>query len=257
MKLIRTGERRHALLLAAWDSEYVKKVYGSYLEVFVAAFGGEGERWDLFRVVDGEFPDMSELYKYDGFVISGSPHDTYGNDQWILKLCFLLQTLDAMEKKVLGICFGHQILCRSLGGKVGKACSGWDIGLRKVKIVKDLSVPSFMEEFDEIPSSLWIIECHQDEVFKVPMGADVIASSDKTAIDMFGIGQHILGIQGHPEYTKDILFDLIDRLLNNNSIQREFAEKAKLGLETAESDRKSWEKICRNFLKRTHHFSFS
>ncbi|XP_039066383.1 gamma-glutamyl peptidase 3-like [Hibiscus syriacus] len=252
MKL--TGERRYALLLAARDSDYVKKTYGGYFNVFVAAFGEEGERWDLFRVIDGEFPAMNELYKYDGFVISGSPHDAYGNDQWILKLCFLVQTLDAMEKKVLGICFGHQVLCRSLGGKVGRAPGGWDIGLRKVEIAKDLLV--HMEEIEEIPSSLSIIECHQDEIYEVPMGADVIAFSEKTGVEMFGIGQHILGIQGHPEYTKDILFNLVDRLLNDNSIKREFAEKAKLGLERAEPDRKRWGKICRNFLTRTPHFSF-
>ncbi|KAE8690982.1 putative GDP-L-fucose synthase 2-like [Hibiscus syriacus] len=250
-----TGERRYALLLAARDSDYVKKVYGGYFNVFVAAFGEEGERWDLFRVVDGEFPALTDLHKYDGFVISGSPHDAYGNDRWILKLCFLLQTLDAMEKKVLGICFGHQVLCRSLGGKVGRACGGWDIGLRKVKIEKDLLV--HVEEIEEIPSSLSIIECHQDEVYEVPMGADVIAFSEKTGVEMFGIGQHILGIQGHPEYTKDILFNLVDRLLNNNSIKREFAEKAKIGLEMAEPDRKSWGKICRNFLKTTPRFTFS
>lgn len=110
-------------------------------------------------------------------------------------------------------------MCRSLGGKVGKACSGWDIGLRTVKVVKDLWVPSFLEELDEMPSSLSIIECHQDEVLEVPMGAQVVAFSDKTGVEMFVIGQHILGIQGHPEYTKDILYNIIDRLLDNNSIQ--------------------------------------
>lgn len=68
-----------------------------------------GERWDLFRVVEGEFPEMNELDKYEGFVLSGSPYDAYGNDYWILKLCFILQTLYHMEKKVLGICFGHQV----------------------------------------------------------------------------------------------------------------------------------------------------
>lgn len=109
MKQITAGERRYALLLAARDSDYVMKEYGGYFNVFVAAFGEEGERWDLFRVVDGEFPDMNELHKYDGFVVSGSPYDAYGNDYWILKLCFLLRTLDAMEKKVLGVCFGHQV----------------------------------------------------------------------------------------------------------------------------------------------------
>ncbi|KAK6235986.1 Glutamine amidotransferase - like 4 [Theobroma cacao] len=257
MKLIKAAEKRYALLLAARDSDYVKKEYGGYFNVFVAAFGEEGERWDLFRVVDGEFPDMNELHKYDGFVVSGSPYDAYGNDHWILKLCFLLQTLDAMEKKVLGICFGHQVLCRSLGGRVGKACTGWDIGLRKVKIVKDLSASSFLEDLDEIPPSLSIIECHQDEVWEVPMGAEVIAFSDKTGVEMFAIGQHILGIQGHPEYSKDILYNLIDRLLKNNSIERDFAENAKVGLEIAEPDRKCWETICRNFLRRRQNFTFS
>ncbi|KAF2316974.1 hypothetical protein GH714_009222 [Hevea brasiliensis] len=239
-----TAEKRYALLLAARDSDYVKKVYGGYFNVFVAAFGEEGERWDLFRVVDGEFPDMNDLPKYDGFVVSGSPYDAYGNDFWILKLCFLLQTLDAMEIKVLGICFGHQVLCRALGGKVGKAYTGWDIGLRKVRIVKDLSPCNFLSNLSEIPASLSIIECHQDEVWEVPLGAEVIAFSDKTGVEMFTIGDHVLGIQGHPEYTKDILYSLIDRLLNSNSIEVEFAENAKLGLEIAEPDRKCWERIA-------------
>ena len=104
-----TEQRRYALLQAAKDSDYVKKVYGGYLNVYIEAFGEEAERWDLFRVYEGEFPDFTELHKYDGFVVSGSSHDAYGNEYWILKLCFLLQTLDAMEKKILGICFGHQV----------------------------------------------------------------------------------------------------------------------------------------------------
>ncbi|XP_059637008.1 gamma-glutamyl peptidase 5-like [Cornus florida] len=242
-------QKRYALLLAANDSEYVKEVYGGYFNVFVAAFGEEGERWDLFRVVEGEFPDMNELQNYDGFVVSGSPFDAYGNDPWVLKLCFLLQTLDSMHKKVLGICFGHQVLCRSLGGKVGKANSGWDIGLRKVKIVKDFSPCGFLKGSDEIPAALSIIECHQDEVWEVPVGAEVIAYSDKTGVEMYTIGDHILGIQGHPEYTKDILNNLIDRLLTNKSIEKSFAEDAKSKLQIAEPDRKCWENFCKGFLK--------
>ncbi|KAK3009686.1 hypothetical protein RJ639_014389 [Escallonia herrerae] len=245
------GVKRYALLQAARDSDYVKKVYGGYFNVFVAAFGEEGERWDLFRVVEGEFPSMNELHNYDGFVVSGSPYDAYGDDPWILELCFLLQTLDAMQKKVLGICFGHQVLCRAFGGKVGKAYSGWDIGLRKVKIVKDFSPCSFLDGLDEFPPSLSIIECHQDEVWEVPVGAEVIAFSDKTGVEMFAIGDNILGIQGHPEYTKDILNNLIDRLLTNDAIEKGFAEDARLKLQVAEPDSKCWERICRVFLKGT------
>lgn len=103
------GEKRFALLLAVKDSDYVKKVYGGYYNVFVEALGDEGEKWDLFRVVDGDFPSVNDLQNYEGFVVSGSPHDAYGDDFWILELCFILQTLFAMQKKVLGICFGHQV----------------------------------------------------------------------------------------------------------------------------------------------------
>ncbi|KAK4783068.1 hypothetical protein SAY86_007442 [Trapa natans] len=215
-----------------------------------------GERWDLFRVVDGEFPEMAKLDKYHGFVVSGSPYDAYGDDYWILKLCSLLRILYAMEKKVLGVCFGHQVLCRALGGKVRKSSTGWDIGVRGVSIVKDCFLDDVMEVdgFEgqasvEIPKSLAIIECHQDEVSEVPAGAEIIAVSEKTGVEMFTFDGHVMGIQGHPEYTKDILCNLIDRLLNNGCIERDFAEDARSTLKVSEPNRKCWERICRNFLK--------
>ncbi|KAL8129704.1 hypothetical protein V2J09_018859 [Rumex salicifolius] len=241
--------KRYALLQAVRDSEYVKHKYGGYLNVFVSAFGEEGETWDLYRVVDCQFPRFRDLSKYDGFVITGSPHDAYSDDYWILKLSFLIRILDAMHKKILGICFGHQILCRALGGKVGKAYSGWDIGLREVKIRKDL-LPTNAFVDGIIPSSLSIMKIHQDEVWEVPSEAEVIAHSEKTGVEMFTIEDHIMGIQGHPEYTKDILCNLIDRLLHSNTIEVEFADKARSSLEVAEPDRMYWEKICRSFLKK-------
>ncbi|XP_010687655.2 gamma-glutamyl peptidase 5 [Beta vulgaris subsp. vulgaris] len=247
---------RYALLLAAHDSDYVKKVYGGYFNVFVAAFGEEGEIWDLYRVVEGEFPDMNELESYDGFVISGSPYDAYGNDYWIIELCLLLQNLDAMQKKVLGICFGHQLLCRALGGKVGRSPTGWDIGVREIRIDHKEFLPKQLDfskgSDDEIPRSLTIIECHQDEVWELPFDAEVVASSDKTRVEMFTIGNHILGTQGHPEYTKDILCHLIDRLVANGSIEEDFAETTRSKIENIEPDRYYWEKLCRNFLKGIH-----
>ncbi|XP_068649405.1 gamma-glutamyl peptidase 5-like [Aristolochia californica] len=243
------GEKRYALLLAARDSDYVQKVYGGYFNVFVAAYGEDGEKWDLFRVVEGEFPKMEELDKYEGFVISGSPNDAYGNDLWILRLCFLVQILYAMQKKVLGICFGHQILCRAFGGKVGKANGGWDIGLRKVKMVDDLSSCKYFQGLEQLPSSLSIMECHQDEVSEIPLGAEVIACSDKTGVEMFCLGDNVLGIQGHPEYTKDIVCNLIERLLDSNCIECGFAEDARATMEAADADRELWKKICKKFLK--------
>ncbi|KAK7265202.1 hypothetical protein RJT34_32818 [Clitoria ternatea] len=181
--MIYSESRRFALLQAVHDSEYVERVYGGYYNLYVEAFGNEGDKWDLFRVYEGDFPDFSDLHKYDAFVITGSPSNAYGNDYLILKLCFMLQTLDAMEKKILGICFGHQ----GIGSN-----TGWDIGIKQVHFVKDFATCGYLENL-EMPTSLSIVEVHQDEVY-----------------------------EGHPEYSRDILFDLIDRLLNIDVIKFSF-----------------------------------
>ncbi|BAF07996.1 gamma-glutamyl peptidase 5 [Oryza sativa Japonica Group] len=249
------GGRRYALLLALNDSEYARKVYGGYGNVFVSALGGGGgggeeERWDCFRVIDGEFPAAEEVGRYEGFVVSGSPHDAYGDERWILRLCSLLRALHAMGKRILGICFGHQVLCRALGGRIGKARSGWNIGVKKMTFVRDFEGSKLFGDLKEIPQSASIIEVHQDEVLEVPPMGRVLAYSDKTPVEMFAVGDNVLGIQGHPEYTSDILLNLIDRLVNNNTITSGIGEEARRTVEASEPDRRFWTGLCKGFLKR-------
>ncbi|KAL1210528.1 Gamma-glutamyl peptidase 3 [Cardamine amara subsp. amara] len=241
-------KKRFALFLAALDSDFVKKTYGGYFHVFVSTFGDEGEQWDLFRVINGEFPDEKDLDKYDGFVISGSPHDAFGDADWIVKLCSVCHKLDQMKKKVLGICFGHQIIARVKGGKIGMARKGADLRLRNITIAKDNAklCPYFG---DEVYESLAIIKCHRDEVLELPESAIVLASSEICEVEMFSIEDHFLCIQGHPEYNREIFCEIVDRCINLKLVEQEFADKARSTMETAQPDRNQWQKICKNFLK--------
>ncbi|XP_043712392.1 gamma-glutamyl peptidase 5-like isoform X2 [Telopea speciosissima] len=157
--------KRFAVLLCAEDSDFVKKKYGGYSGVFVGMLGEEGEIWDFYRVIGGDFPLEDELECYDGFVVSGSCSDAHGNDIWILKLVNLLKKLDSMKKRILGICFGHQILCRALGGKTGRAVSGWDVGVRKINLSPSKQLAAL-----KLPCSLPIYEFHRDEEFEADIG---------------------------------------------------------------------------------------
>ncbi|KAH1040325.1 hypothetical protein J1N35_042068 [Gossypium stocksii] len=240
------GGKRFAVLLCAEDSEYVKKRYGGYYGVFVEMLAEEGETWDVFRVANGEFPDDEQVDRFDGFVITGSCNDAHGNDAWICRLVSLLKKLDSLNKKVLGICFGHQVLSRALGGKTGRAITGWDIGVTTIHFS---SSSSKLFSSLKIPTTLSIIECHRDEVRELPPKAEVIAWSEKTGVEMFRYGNHIMGIQGHPEYTKDILVHLIDRLSQRDFIADSYVDDLKANMGKVEPDKDAWKKLCTSFLK--------
>ncbi|KAM1790325.1 hypothetical protein TB2_033844 [Malus domestica] len=239
------GGKKFAVLLCAEDTEFVKKTYGGYFGVYLRMLAEEGEAWDLYRVVCGEFPEDDEIESYDGFVISGSSRDAHGTDAWICRLLSLLQKLDSIKKKVLGICFGHQILSRALGGKSGRAITGWDIGIRTVHLSSSSKALSTLK----IPALLSIYEIHRDEVWELPPKAELIAWSDKTGVEMFKYGDHMMGIQGHPEYTKDILLNLIDHLAKLEYILDSETEELKAKVEACEPDREAWKRVCRSFLK--------
>ncbi|XP_054817159.1 uncharacterized protein LOC129316814 [Prosopis cineraria] len=80
-------------------------------------------------------------------------NDTHRNDSWSHGLITLIQ-LNSMKKEILSICFGYQMLCCALGGKVRRSHIGWDIGMRSTTLTSSspLSPTSIM-----LPSKLSII----------------------------------------------------------------------------------------------------
>ncbi|KAJ0982965.1 hypothetical protein J5N97_011220 [Dioscorea zingiberensis] len=59
--------------------------------------------------------------KYDGFVITGSSQDAHSDDLWVRELIHLLEETQLHEEEgAWHLFYGHQILCRALGGKTGR-----------------------------------------------------------------------------------------------------------------------------------------
>lgn len=234
------------MLQCGEDSEYVRKAYGGYFEVFRALLAEEGERWQVYKAVRGELPGEAEAAGFDGFVISGSCSDAHSDEPWILALVDLIRRQHAAGKRVLGVCFGHQVLCRALGGKTGRSCKGWDIG---VSCMHPTAAAARLFAPLKLPVHMPIIEFHQDEVWELPPGAEVLARSDKTSVEMFRLGDHAMGVQGHPEYSKDILMSIADRLLQRDLILDCQVDVAKASFDVRQPDKELWKKVCRGFLK--------
>lgn len=238
---------RFAVLLTGHASPFCLAKYGGYGHMLVELLREPGETWDILPLVDGLQPTPQHLDTYHGFVVTGSKHDAHGNDPWILNLCSILRDLHLKRKKVLGICFGHQILSRALGGKTGRATVGWELGEREVQ----LCVEAFSRKpyGRDLPPMLRVIESHQDQVLEIPPDAELLGSSDKTPIEIFGIGDHILGIQGHPEFEVDVIMDIINSRLNLGILTEEVASLSKASITQVNPDRQLWQKICKDFLR--------
>ena len=80
-------------------------------------------QFDVFNVVEGCYPDAAQ--GYDAYLITGSKADSFGTDPWIQTLReFLLERYDNGDR-LIGICFGHQVLALLRGGKTARAAQGW------------------------------------------------------------------------------------------------------------------------------------
>ena len=65
-------------------------------------------------------------------------HSAYDEVEWINNLCAYMKKIyeEYPSKKIIGICFGHQIIARALGGKVELNEKGWEMAVRQVNLTE-------------------------------------------------------------------------------------------------------------------------
>ena len=170
--------------------------HGQYPEMFAALLKSvdPGIKFTVFDAEQGNLP--TDIHAVDAYLITGSRHGVNDGFSWIDQLEEFIRTLHAAKKKVIGICFGHQLIAKALGGKVIKSPKGWGVGISQNTVV------SHKEWMNPLSKQFNILVSHQDQVVDLPLGAEVLASSDFCPFYMMQIGSHFFTIQGHPEFTK-------------------------------------------------------
>jgi len=128
-----------------------------------------------------------------GIVLSGGPLNVYEKR----KVKFNNEILK-LGIPILGICFGHQIISKQLGGKV-KQSKNREFGLAKIKKLKNSLLSKNFFNKNGI-SNVWM--SHADQVVKLPKNFIVTASSESSKLCMIeNKKRNFFGIQFHPEVT--------------------------------------------------------
>jgi len=109
----------------------------------------------------------------------------------------VLQALLKERKKVLGVCFGHQLIALCLGAEVGRAPNGWGVG----RMVYDWrgSAVTLKDEDHQLA----MLVSHQDQVLSLPAGAQLLASCAHCPIAAYTVQTQVFCVQGHPEFVED------------------------------------------------------
>ena len=199
------------------DAEYltdsVIQKYGCYADAFIRLLSPLQQQMNQtvsfvrYRIFNMEFPQSVD--ECDLYIITGSQHSSYENIPWIKRLEQLVQQLHSSHKKLIGICFGHQIIAQSLGGSVEKNPKGWELGIATTFLTRTCSWMKPTREF------FFILVSHQDHVTKLPANAINFCETKLCSLSGFYVDNHILTFQGHPEFSKDYV-KLIIRLQSKN-----------------------------------------
>ena len=156
---------------------------------------------EIYDVTQFTYP--KSLNECDGYIITGSKLSVYDNVRWIKELEEFVTDLFLNKRPLLGVCFGHQLIAKALGGEVKKADIGWVLGVQSYEFKTNYPWLEYMNE------DVQLIHSHQDQVMRLPERATLVASNKHVPNSMYYIEDHVMCMQGHPEFTNAYAYDVL------------------------------------------------
>lgn len=203
---------------------------GTYSDLYARMLDGHGFDFMTWSVVDDVFPENPE--EADGWLISGSRYGAYEDLPWIPKLEAFVRDIKASDRPLVGVCFGHQVIAKALGGTVEKFDGGWSVGQQVYHI-----------DGEDVILNAW----HQDQVTRRPPEAKLVGTSDFCENAALTYGDRIYTIQPHPEFSSREIEGLIRT--RGTNLPDEIKKGAAATLGQADSNAAFGHRIAQFFLE--------
>lgn len=233
---------RLAIIEADTPAPQVLAKHGSYGAIFTRLLAASGlpssDSGDSEHVISVhhvvEHPDnlpslTDAATKPDAVLISGSKHNAYADVDWINALSQFAANAYHAGVKVVGICFGQQVLARGLGADVGVNPNGWEVSSTAIELTPEAAKLFFPSRGE---TTIHIMQMHRDVVHTLPPGMSLLAKNNNTAVQGFYAPGKVFAVQGHPEFTSDMEQVLIQMRMEQGIIPEQVAKE---GLDKAEA----------------------
>jgi len=203
----------------------VAGTYVSYGAMTEKMFAAAGVPWQFerFNTTRGEYP--ASFDGYDAVLLTGSKADSFSDEPWVKALRERTTELLRQRKKLLGICFGHQLIAYCLGAEVGRAVKGWGMGRMQYEWLGNTPLKPAADG-----ATLHLLASHQDQVQSLPAGATLLARSEFCPIAAYSVEDHVFCIQPHPEFVEDYNAWILSKRPESVSADRRDAVRAEMAL---------------------------
>jgi GMP synthase-like glutamine amidotransferase len=196
----KAGAMKVAILETGRPPGDLSERFGDYPAMFGELLGPKFVI-ESFNVAAGEFP--ADAGSHHAFLITGSPAGVYDPLPWIGPLCDFIR--EARDSKMVGICFGHQVMAEALGGHVEKSDKGWGAGLHRYRVERN-------EPWMDGVGSIAAPASHQDQVVVQPPNSEITLASDFTPFaGLAWTDRPAISFQFHPEFSPAFARALIEK----------------------------------------------
>ena len=145
----------------------------------------------LFEKQTPELLNVISFENYDSFILSGRRTNKKKTNEINSKI---IKHAIKNDKKLLGICYGAEILALTLGGTIRKT-SSIQKGYEKINVFRENLISS---------NSLSVFESHGFEISKLPGRLKNLANSQNCKYELIQHEQKLIfGTQFHPEMSQD------------------------------------------------------
>ncbi|QOP41700.1 glutamine amidotransferase [Sulfurimonas marina] len=192
---------------------------------------------------------LPNLKSATGFIITGSHSMVTHELPWSIQLEQYIKKISKRDIPLLGICYGHQLIAKALGGKSDFNKNGKEIGVVKINTLQKHNHDPILKA---LPKKFYAYETHYQTVVKLPYNAKRLAKNKKENHQIVRFKTNIWGVQFHPEFDINIMKEYI---LNQEDDLKKLGfniDKLLNGLSSCDVSSKilkNFEKITQNSLK--------
>lgn len=185
----------------------IRDEHGDFEDMIMACIPQGGLEVTMYDArLKSPYPTLSD---FDGVILTGSHAMVTDQEEWSEQLAPYIREMYCAEIPVLGICFGHQLIARAMGGKVAFHQQGIQIGTVDVHLSESGKLDPLI---GQLPALFRANVGHQQSVQQLPEGAVLLAYNASESHESFRVGQHMWGVQFHPEFTQGICQQYIECL---------------------------------------------